>query len=86
VCSPAFTKQYGNIKWQQYYSPENFSPDAPSGRLWQTGKALSPRIVRLNVLGTGHEENFVAEAYNFSNQVFLLLYPESELSSRNMLA
>src|SRR5438874_6157492 len=54
------------------------TPGKPDGR---PRKVLSPRLVRLSVVGTGHEENFVAEAYNFSNQVFLLLYPESELSS-----
>jgi Zn-dependent peptidase ImmA (M78 family) len=86
VCSPAFTKQYGNIRWQQYYSPKNFSPDALPLVYGNPCKILSPRIVRLNILGSGHEENFVAEAYNFSNQVFLLLYPESELSSPNTLA
>jgi len=85
VCSQAFTKQYGNVKWQHYYSPKNFSPDALPVVNGRPRKVLSPRLVRLSVLGTGHEENFVAEAYNFSNQVFLLLYPESELSSRNIL-
>jgi hypothetical protein len=86
VCSDSFTRRYGNIKWQRYFSPKNFSPEALPVTFNQVRKVLPPRKVQLSILGTGHEETFIAEAYNFSNQVFLLLYPESELASTNLLA
>ncbi len=77
VQSPAFTARFGRPAWPEVYRPgDSLYTALPVGR-----RFTRPSPCRLRNLN-GDEERCVLEAFNSSYQIFMLLYPESELRVR----
>lgn len=74
VPSPSFEVRYGAVKWKDRLGPEDtlFS-HLPHGNRKITKPA--PLNVRLN----GKAETFVLEAFNSTYEIFVLMYPETEM-------
>jgi Zn-dependent peptidase ImmA (M78 family) len=78
--SASFLFRYGQIAWQPEFSRLNFPGRAlPFVSSKQTQRVVKPSKIDLNL--RGHSENFTAEAFNSTQNVFLLLYPESQIVS-----
>jgi Zn-dependent peptidase ImmA (M78 family) len=81
--SKSFHNQQERIDWPTHLHADSFPPDALPVIFGRTIRVLKPRLV---VLSQGDATlRFVAEAFDSSHQVFLLLYPESVLRNRNLL-
>lgn len=77
--SLSFFAKYGDVAWQPEYSKLNF----PSRALPHVGrniqKVVKPTKIEIKI---GMEtETFTAEAFNSTQNVFLLLYPKGQIAS-----
>jgi hypothetical protein len=75
--SPSFVLKYGDVAWQPDISRLNF----PSRALPHIGrniqKVVKPSKVEITI---GYEkESFTAEAFNSTQNVFVLLYPQGQI-------
>ena len=74
IQSRLFTRQYGEISWPEiYFAGDSFTAFLPINR-----KITSPRELILTT-GSGEQVPCIAEAFNNSYQMFVLIYPETEL-------
>ena len=77
--SKSFLSKYGDVAWQPEYSRLNF----PSRALPHIGrniqKVVKPTKIDITI-GT-ETETFTAEAFNSTQNVFLLLYPHGQIVS-----
>lgn len=77
--STSFLRKYGEVAWQPEYSRQTF----PSRALPHIGrniqKVVNPTKINITI-GTA-TETFTAEAFNSTQNVFLLLYPASTVVS-----
>jgi len=80
VASQSFETQFGTLQW-----PEVFTPDDALGKIVPFGRRMSrpQKIVLQDSNGTRHE--CIAEAFNTTHQVFLLICPETELTKKTVL-
>jgi hypothetical protein len=77
VQSPAFTARFGHPAWPETYRPgDSLHSVLPLGR-----RFTRPSPCRVRNLDRD-DERCVAEAFNSSYQLFVLVYPESELRVR----
>lgn len=72
--SPAFTSRFGDVRWPEQYGPDDFLTSVlPVGRPF-----ARPTCCQLTNRNRESEE-CVLEAFNSTYQVFVLIYPGSEL-------
>lgn len=72
--SPGFTAQFGKAAWPDSYGPE----DVLTSIIAMSQGFSSPSLVLLRDLNSD-TQRCVVESFNSSYQVFVFLYPESEL-------
>jgi hypothetical protein len=76
--STPFLAKYGEVAWQPSFSRLNF----PSRALPYVGanvqKVVKPAKVSITIGST--EERFISEAFNSTQNTFLLLYPQTQFS------
>jgi Zn-dependent peptidase ImmA (M78 family) len=77
--SKSFLLKYGDVVWQPDFSRLNF----PSRALPHIGKSIQKVVkpAKIDITIGGEKQSFTAEAFNSTQNVFLLLYPESQIVS-----
>jgi hypothetical protein len=81
VTSETFASQFGTMIW-----PESVTPDDPIGRFVPIGRKMSrpQNVVITDATGVRHE--CVAEAFDTTRQVFILICPQAALTKKIVLA
>jgi Zn-dependent peptidase ImmA (M78 family) len=77
--SKSFMLKYGDVIWQPDFSRLNF----PSQALPHIGRSIQKVVkpTKIDITIGGEKQRFTAEAFNSTQNVFLLLYPESQIVS-----
>jgi Zn-dependent peptidase ImmA (M78 family) len=77
--SKSFLLKYGDVLWQRDFSRLNF----PSRALPHIGGSIQKVVkpAKIDITIGGVKQNFTAEAFNSTQNVFLLLYPENQIVS-----
>jgi hypothetical protein len=80
VTSPTFDVQFAQVTW-----PEVFTPDDAIGRIVPIGRKMSrpQSMVLTDANGTRHE--CIAEAFDSTHQVFILICPQAALTKKVVL-
>jgi Zn-dependent peptidase ImmA (M78 family) len=75
--SKSFLLKYGDVVWQPDFSRLNF----PSRALPHIGRSIQKVVkpAKIEITIAGEKHRFTAEAFNSTQNVFLLLYPESQI-------
>lgn len=81
VSSPTFDEQFGLMRW-----PEALTPDDALGKIIPIGRRMSrPRTIEL-IDANGARNECVAEAFDSTRQVFILICPQAALTKKIVLA
>lgn len=77
--SKSFLEKYGEVAWQSEFSRLNF----PSNALPHIGRNVQKVVkpTKINITIGGETESFTAEAFNSTQNIFLLLYPKFQIVS-----
>jgi Zn-dependent peptidase ImmA (M78 family) len=77
--SKSFLLKYGDVVWQPDFSRLNF----PSRALPHIGRSIQKVVkpAKIEITIAEEKHRFTAEAFNSTQNVFLLLYPESQIVS-----
>lgn len=80
ISSPAFDEQFGQMDW-----PKTFTPDDAIGKIVPVGRKMSrPQTLDL-VDANGKNHECVAEAFDSTYQIFILIYPQAALTKKKLL-
>lgn len=81
VASQSFTEQFGEMTW-----PEAFTPDDAIGKIVPIGRRMSrPQSVTLTD-SNGVRHDCVAETFDSTHQVFVLICPQAAMTKKIVLA
>jgi Zn-dependent peptidase ImmA (M78 family) len=77
--SKSFLLKYGDVAWQPDFSRLNF----PSRALPHIGRSIQKVVkpTKIDITISGARESFIAEAFNSTRNVFILLYPQTQIVS-----
>jgi Zn-dependent peptidase ImmA (M78 family) len=77
--SKSFLLKYGDVAWQADFSRLNFPARALPHYGRSVQKIVKPAKIEITIAGA--KQNFTAEAFNSTQNIFLLLYPREQIIS-----